>query len=104
MSWIITESIAKLPSQFETQSKLFELYQKTLLSDSQVHDLIIRFYDEKAINATDILGVLRECRTPKHPEFASAGKTAWRLFNAATEIMKGDLWRLPRKQQRYTRS
>ena len=95
MSWIITETIAKLPSQFEGQSKLFELYQNTELTDTQAHDLIIRFYDRKAINAIDIPGVLREWRTPRHEQFASRGKTAWRLFNAATEIMKGDLWRLP---------
>ena len=29
-----------------------------------------------------------------HQEFAQS-KSAWRLFNAATEIIKGDLWRLP---------
>ena len=32
---------------------------------------------------------------PRQPVFAEAPKTVWRLFNAATEIMKGDLWRLP---------
>jgi len=35
---------------------------------------------------------------PRHAEFR-AGKTAWRLFNAFTEAMKGDLDALPRRTQ-----
>ena len=95
LSWIITETIAKLPTQFESQSRIFELYRATEFSDQQAHDLVIRFYDQHAVNVTDIPAVLREWREPRHPEFAEAGKSAWRLFNAATETIKGDLWRLP---------
>ena len=60
---------------------------------------MIRFYDQRAVNVTDIPGLLEEWRNPRHPEFAAAGKTAWRLFNAATETIKGDLWRLPARTQ-----
>ena len=95
LSWIITETIAMLPVQFATQSRTFEVYRETPLSDEQAHDLVIQFYDKGAVNLTDIPGVLKEWRTPRHPEFVKAGKTAWRLFNAATETIKGDLWRLP---------
>ena len=95
LSWIITETIAKLPAQFAAQSRTFEIYRESPLSDQQAHDLVIRFYDKGAVNVTDIPGVLKEWRAPRHPEFVEAGKTAWRLFNAATETIKGDLWRLP---------
>ena len=95
LSWIITETIAKLPTQFASQSKVFELYRETKVSDEQAHDLVIRFYDQHAVNLTDIPDLLREWREPRHPEFTEHGKTAWRLFNAATETIKGDLWRLP---------
>ena len=60
---------------------------------------MIRFYDERAVNVTDIPALLREWREPRHPEFAQGGKTAWRLFNAVTETIKGDLWRLPARTQ-----
>ena len=99
MSWIITETIATLPAQFAGQSKTFEQYRATELSDKQAHDLVIRFYDQRAVNVTDIPGLLEEWRNPRHPEFAAAGKTAWRLFNAVTETIKGDLWRLPARTQ-----
>lgn len=95
LSWIITETIARLPVQFAAQSRTFEVYRQTPLSDQQAHDLVIQFYDKGAVNLMDIPGVLREWRAPRHPEFVEAGKTAWRLFNAATETIKGDLWRLP---------
>lgn len=95
LSWIISETVAKLPLLFAAQSKTFEAYQHTELCDRQAHDLVIRCYDSGGLNASDIVPVLREWREPRYPQFAEAGKTAWRLFNAATETIKGDLWRLP---------
>lgn len=95
LSWLLTETIAQLPVRFARQSAAFESYKRRELSDSEAHDLVIRFYDESAINVTDIPALLREWREPRHSELLANGKTVWRLFNAATEIMKGDLWRLP---------
>lgn len=40
------------------------------------------------IGTNQIPTVLKEWRTPRHPEFADDGKTAWRLFNAFTEAFK----------------
>jgi hypothetical protein len=95
LSWIITQIVAQLPTHFARQASTFERYRSMELCDSEAHDLMIRFYHEHAVNLTDIPSVLHEWREPRHPEFVSAGKTAWRLFNAATETIKGDLWRLP---------
>jgi hypothetical protein len=95
LSWMITEMVAQLPARFAEQSAAFEHYRQTELSDGQAHDLVVRMLDRKAIHVTEIPHVLKEWRTPRHPEFAADGRTAWRLFNAATEIIKGDLWRLP---------
>jgi hypothetical protein len=97
LSWIITETVSKLPTRFSAQSECFNRYKALELSDEQAHDFVIRLYDDRAINVTEIPGVLKEWRTPRHPEFAETGKTGWRLFNAVTETIKGDLWRLPAK-------
>jgi hypothetical protein len=43
--------------------------------------------------------VLREWRAPRHNEFRAGGRTAWRLFNAFTEGLKGNLDALPRRTQ-----
>lgn len=95
LSWLIVETISRLPGKFAAQSEAFEAYQNAPISDFQAHDLIIRMVDEGVINVGDIRNVLKEWREPRHPEFAARGKTAWRLFNATTEAIKGDIWRLP---------
>lgn len=95
LSWLLAETIAQLPTRFIKQSNTFEEYKRTEIMDEEAHHLIIRMLDRRAVNVTDIPHLLREWRTPQHPEFVVNGKTLWRLFNAATETVKGDLWRLP---------
>lgn len=95
LSWAITQTVAALPAQFAEQCATFDRYRQTEISDEQAHHLVISLYDDGAINLTQIPAVLGEWRLPRHSEFAAEGKTAWRLFNATTEAIKGDLWRLP---------
>lgn len=99
LSWIISETVAKLPALFAAQSETFDVYRQRGFKDYQVHDLVIRLFDRGVLNASDIVPVLREWREPRHPQFAESPKTAWRLFNAATEAIKGDLWRLPTRSR-----
>lgn len=99
LSWIITETVNQLPLQFAEQSNILENYRRTVLTDAEAHDLIISFFDHGAVTSMEIPFVLKEWREPRHLQFAECGKTMWRLFNAATETLKGDLWRLPRRTQ-----
>jgi hypothetical protein len=100
LSWIITETISRLPGQFKAQAETFDRYREKQISDAEAHDLIIRLLDLGVVNVGDIRLLLREWREPRHQEFVQDGKTAWRLFNAATEAIKGDLWRLPLRATR----
>ncbi|MCL4855441.1 MAG: DUF932 domain-containing protein [Bryobacteraceae bacterium] len=95
LTWIITETVAKLPGLFAAQSRSFEVYRNTSITDGKAHDLVIRCYDEDALNGSDIPRVLHHWREPVQTELAEGGKNAWRFFNAVTETIKGDLWRLP---------
>jgi len=95
LSWMITETVALLPARFAAQSEAFEVWKQRGFRDPQVHDLVIRLWDEGVVCAQEIPKVIKEWREPRHREFAEGPKTAWRLFNAATEVIKGDLWRLP---------
>ena len=81
--------------RFARQSATFEGYKRRELSDKDVHDLAIRFWDAGALGALEIPRLIKEWREPRHPEFVQMGKTAWHLFNSVTETIKGDLWRLP---------
>ena len=95
LSWLITETVAQLPMQFLAQAQTFEAYRAATITDRDAHDLTIRLVDKGAINIGDIKNVLKEWREPRYPVFVASGKTVWRLFNAVTEAIKGDLWRLP---------
>jgi hypothetical protein len=99
LSWMIGETVATLPIRFKAQSATFEAYKQRELSESQVHDLAIRLWDAGALGALEISKLVKEWREPKHHEFAEA-RNAWRFFNAATETIKGDLWRLPWRTRR----
>jgi len=95
LSWLLAETIAQLPVRFIKQSTTFNTYKQTEIADEEAHHLMIQMLDRRAVNVTDLPHLLKEWRTPRHPEFIVNGKTLWRLFNAATETVKGDLWRLP---------
>ena len=99
LSWIITETVNQLPALFAEQSKAFHAYRQTKLSEAQAHDVLIRCLDEGVLNVTDIPRALQEWRTPSHAQFLESGRSGWRLFNAVTETIKGDLWRLPARSK-----
>ena len=95
LSWMISETVSTLPMRFAAQSATFEALKQKEVTDKDAHDLAIRFWDAGALGVLEIPKLINEWREPRHPEFAQAPRTAWRLFNAATEVIKGDLWRLP---------
>jgi hypothetical protein len=93
----LSEAVGQIPTLFTQQSRSFNAYHKTQLADQLAQDLIGRFFDRGALNLVEVPKVWQEWQAPRHTEFAESPKTAWRLFNAATEILKGDLWALPEK-------
>jgi hypothetical protein len=95
---LVEAAVGRLADQRHKQELRFLTYQRTELSDSEAHDLVIQALDAQVLPVTKIPDVLDEWRHPRHPEFR-AGKTAWRLFNSFTEIGKGALERLPRRTQ-----
>lgn len=95
LSWMISETVSTLPVQFAAQSLTFEQYKRREINDKDANDLSIRLWDAGVLGSLEIARCVREWREPRHVEFAQGPKTAWRLFNAATEVIKGDLWRLP---------
>jgi hypothetical protein len=92
---LMARAVGQLSSKWNDQHKRFDAYKKHELNPLQTHDLLIRALDVRAVTATQIPHILQEFRAPRHPEFVEAGPTAWRFFNACTEIQKeGGLWSL----------
>jgi hypothetical protein len=95
---LIERAIGRLGELRRKQDERFNRYRQHELSDGEAHDLIVRSLDARVVPVTRLPLVVREWRQPRHPEFRT-GRTAWRLFNAFTEGLKGNLDVLPRRTQ-----
>jgi hypothetical protein len=84
---LIEAASGKLHDARGFQDRRIAAYKTTEISDAQAHDLVIRALDARVCTVTRIPAIVQEWRAPRHPEFAQ-GRTAWRLFNAFTEVMK----------------
>ena len=83
---VVVEAFGQLGAQRDLLDRRIEAYKRTQLSDTQVHDLLIRSCDAKVIANAGIAKVLHQWRKSDHEEFAP--RTAWSLQNAYTEIFK----------------
>lgn len=92
---IVERAIARLTNLRGAQDRRIALYQETEISTMQAHDLMIQAVDARALAVTRLPDVLGEWRKPRHPEFVP--RTMWSLFNAFTEVEKGQsLLNIPR--------
>ena len=95
---LIERAVGRLGDLRRSQAERFAGYKAHDLTDGAAHDLVVRALDARVLPVTRLPAVLREWREPRHPEFRE-GRTAWRLFNAFTEALKGNLDALPRRTQ-----
>lgn len=96
--------LEKLAGQIEAghqdHAQLIESYKQTKLSDTTVHDLLVRLCDARAFPWAYAPKVLQEYRTPRHEAFEE--RTLWGLNNATTEILKArNVRELPTSMQRF---
>ena len=96
---LIRRALGQVADHRGQQEKRIAAYKATDFTQPQAHDIIIRAVDSMALPVTLVPDVLKEWRTPRHDEFAANGFTAWRLFNAFTEVLKGNLAFLPKRTQ-----
>lgn len=97
---VVHTAIGRLTDMRGQHDERIRVYKETGLADPAAHDLVIRAVDACVLPVTQVPAVLEEWRTPSHDEFATDGKTVWRLHNAMTEIWKGrNLAALPRRSQ-----
>ena len=96
---LVDRAIGQLGELRVSQSNRIAAYKDKRISNKAAHDLLIRGVDSRVLPVTKLPKAIAEWREPSHPEFAMDGRTAWRLFNAFTEAVKGNLAALPRRTQ-----
>lgn len=95
---LVQRAVGRLGDIRRGQDRRIACYKDCGLNDHQAHDVIIQALDSKVIGSTMIPDVLQQWRTPAHPEFRE--RNGWSLFNAFTEVMKGNVsLAVPRTQK-----
>jgi len=94
---VVARTFGKLTEAWVNQNTRFDAYKEQGLSRLEAHDLIIQGFQRGACTSTQIRRVLEQYHTPNHPEFQE--RNAWSLFNAFTEVLKGNLNELPKRTQ-----
>jgi len=84
---LAARAIGMLAQKWNAMGERIARYKNTEMTDRDAHDFIIRSLDVGATTPRQVPAILKEWRTPRHPEFAET-KSAWRLFNAYTEVAK----------------
>ena len=94
---LLNRAVGKLGDQRQRQTQRIDAYKRTELGDIQAHDLVVRAMDSGVVAGSAVPKVLSEYRNPRHEEFKD-GFTAWRMFNAFTEVLKAsNLFDRPRR-------
>ncbi len=95
---LVSQAVGQLGEARASQEQRFAAYRANKLEDLDLNDLMIRGLDARAYPVTKIPQILKEIREPSHEEFLKSGRTAWTLFNAVTETLKGgNLQDLPKR-------
>jgi len=97
---LIESAMGRLGEMRQHQDERIASYKATRVSDAKAHDLVVQALDARILPVTRIPAVLHEWRRPSYVEFTEGGKTAWRLMNAFTEVLKeSSLFDKPRATQ-----
>jgi hypothetical protein len=94
---LVGRGVGKLMDLWGHQGQRIDAYRNHRMRDKSAHDLVVRAVDIGACTNRMIPSILTEWREPTYPEFGN--RTAWSLFNAFTEALKGNLVELPRRTE-----
>lgn len=84
----VLEAVGKIAAVQEYQRTRIEGYKGWQLPERYGDALIVEMYRRGIINVQRIAKVVDEWDKPSHDEFLEGGRTAWTLFNCATEALK----------------
>lgn len=97
---LVSAAVGRIFDMHTTQEERIAHYQSTQIDNRDAEHLIIEALRKDIITTTQLPRVVSEWDRPSHEDFGDP--TAWRLFNAFTENLRGrgQLARLPRTTQR----
>lgn len=83
---MITDAVGRVKGMRDNQNRRFEIYQDSNITTAKAGAVICEMFRRGIINPSRMGKVIEQWDNPAH-DFGA--RTAWRLFNAATEALKG---------------
>lgn len=85
---LVDRAVGILGDHRQQQDNRIAAYKTHGLTDAAAHDVLINAMDARIIGTCQLPKVLEQWRAPKHDDFRP--RTAWSIFNAFTEIIRGN--------------
>jgi hypothetical protein len=92
---LVISAVSQTKVMAHNQTRRFKVYQQATLSDLDAEHIIVEMLRQEVVTTSRIVRVVNEW---DEPSYDHGEKSAWRLFNAATEALKGSP--LPQLPQR----
>jgi len=83
---MIADAVGRVKGMRDNQNRRFEIYQGVPLTTAKAGAVICEMFRRDIINPSRMGKVISEWDAPTYEH---GGRSAWRLFNAATEALKG---------------
>jgi hypothetical protein len=97
LDFMINRALGKLFGFWHSQDQRVEAYKSLDLTNSQVNDIVVRACQAGALPKSKIIDVVNQWESSDHPEFWDRNVNS--LYNAFTEVYKGNLILLPNRSQ-----
>jgi len=86
---IVAGSIGQMVNKAEFQNTRFEAYKSRQLATFEAEHIMVEMLRQGIMNAHRFPKLVQQWDAPDHDSFTRTGRSAWRMFNAATEALKG---------------
>ena len=98
---LIEDLIERTTPHIEHHQNRIEAYKDTPLTIADGHDVLAQMHLKGTLGSTKLSKVIKEYNKPSHNEFKD--KNIWRLRNAVTEVVKGNVFQLPKISEKLTK-
>lgn len=86
--------VSKLNTLYMNQEKRYAAYKQHTFDPHKAEELIVNMYRQKIFNSRELGHMIDIYDNPTYDEYGK--DTAWTLFNAGTEVVRGKLGKLPK--------
>lgn len=91
---LFKQGVGKLNQLYLNQETRYEAYKVHEMEDLRAEKIVIDMYRDNLITTQEVGKIIDIYDEPTHDEYGKG--SAWTLFNATTEVVKGKLARLPK--------